>query len=189
MLIGYSMGGAVSIVSAASCQPDGLVLIAPFWRMFPPMKSFIGAVLKPFLPRYFQPFTRLDLSDPKIQSGIKNFLPHADLDDPEVQDDIRNIVVPVSILDQMRKLGKKAYRKAKGIGLPSLVIQGKNDELVIPQLTLKLKKRLAISGNSGEVRYVEVVAEHDILSESSPSWTTIEKSILDFAGQLKNQSG
>jgi len=157
ILVGYSMGGAVSIISAANCRPDGLVLIAPFWRMFPPMKSFIGTVLKSFLPRYFQPFKEFDLSDPKVQSGIRNFLPHVDLNDPEVQDDISHTIVPVSLLDQ--------------------------------QLTLKLKEHLAKDVGSGEVKYVEVDAEHDILSESSPSWTTIEKSILDFAGHLKNQSG
>jgi alpha-beta hydrolase superfamily lysophospholipase len=157
--------------------------------MFPPVKSFIGMAIKPFLPRYFQPFKEFDLSDPKMQSGIKNFLPHADLDDPEVQDDIRHTIVTVSLLDQLRKLGKKAYHKAKRIDLPSLVIQGKNDELVKPQFTLRLKERLANGRNDGAVKYVEVDAEHDILSGSNPSWATVERSILTFADHLKNSSG
>ncbi|MBD3181623.1 alpha/beta fold hydrolase [Candidatus Poribacteria bacterium] len=187
LLLGYSMGGAVSIVASSNSPPDGLILIAPFWRIFSPLKRFIGTILKPFLPRYFQPLKEIDISDPKIQSNIRDFLPDVDLDDPEIQEDIRNTTIPVAMVNQVLGLGKKAYKNAKSLNLPVLVIQGQKDELVKPELTFKLKKRLDAK-NGSQVRYIMINGEHDIINTSNPVWPEVEEAILAFAENLKNKS-
>lgn len=187
LLIGYSMGGAVSIISASICPPDGLILIAPFWRLFSPVKSFIGIALRPFLPRYFLPFKDADLSDPKVQSAVRNFLPQIDLDDPEVQDEIRYTIVPVSVMDQLRKLGKRAYRRARQVDAPLLIVQGKLDELVKLELTIRLMARFPDKQkpeDQDRSRYLEVEAEHDLVSTSNRIWHIVEKAVLDFADFL-----
>jgi carboxylesterase len=181
LLVGYSMGGALSIIESSRHSPDGLILLAPFWWSQSILQSII-LILRPFLPRYFQPFNKADFTDLKVRNGIKNFMPQANLDDPAVQDEIRQIKVTSSMFAKLHKMSKLVYKNAESVKMPLLVIQGRQDKVVIPELTKRLLKRFP----DQRLQYLEVDAEHDLTNTSNPAWIDIENAVLNFAESLKS---
>lgn len=186
LLVGYSMGGALSIIAASKRSPDGLILMAPFWWSISPLKSFLVSLLRPFLPRYVKPFKEADFSDPQVQVAVSNFIPHADLDDQVVQDEIRQVAVPVSIFNQLAKLSKRAYREAASVRSPLLVLQGKQDELASPDLTRRLLARFPDQDAQEKPRYLELDAGHDLMNTEDQAWPVLEKAVLSFAESLSS---
>jgi pimeloyl-ACP methyl ester carboxylesterase len=187
LLLGYSMGSSLSIVSASNHASDGLILVAPFWQFpFSPLKRFIGSIIKPFLPRYLRPFRVINLSDQQTKDSIRNFMPDVDLDDPEVQEELRNTVLPVSLFDQLHRLGKLAYKRASKLEIPVLIIQGGYDKLAVPDMTKRLLKRFR---SSDLVRYLEYKAGHDLMNTNNSSWQEIRAIVLYFAENIRKQTG
>jgi carboxylesterase len=190
LLIGYSLGGALSLGAAARSQPDGLVLLSPFWRLGTPLQRLIGRVLRPFLPRYFRPLRNADLQDPKLMQSMADFFPDMDLNDPDVQDWLRNLQVPISVIDQIMKTGKRGYRSARSIGTATLVVQGAEDDLVRPRYTQKLVQRLSATNGltvspAAATRYLEIPGGHNIIDRDEPSWKRLEQVLIEFSRTLE----
>ncbi len=180
LLAGHSMGGALALEVAAHLAPDGLILLAPFYRLNHVLWEMLP-VLRVVFPR-IRPFslTKLDFSNPEMRQGILNFMPGTDLDDPQVQQAIRDFAVPVAMFAHIRTAGKQAYKAAPHVRMPVLVIQGKRDELVRPDLTRELIRRIP-----GSIRYHEVDAEHDLISPAQPAWDHIVATVEQFATLLQ----
>jgi carboxylesterase len=180
IIVGLSMGGALAVNANAENEVDGLVLLAPFWRIEHVLWRALP-VLRYALPR-FKPFKlfKPDFNDPETRAGILNFMPHVDLDDPEVQAGIMDFEIPISMIDQVRQVGQRGYHHAPQIHTSTLVIQGTQDELVHPQTTRQLIQRLA-----GQVQYVEVDAGHDLTNDNNAVWHDIEHTIMDFIELIK----
>ena len=104
-------------------------------------------------------------------------MPQVNLDDPATQKEIRQIKITTSILDQLRNMSELAYKNAKLIKVPILVIQRKQDEIVVPKLT----KRLLRQFSDKRLQYLEVNAGHDLTNVSNPAWAEIENAITNFA--------
>ena len=201
LLIGYSLGGALSLAAAARFPPDGLVLLSPFWRLGTPLQRSIGAVLRPFLPRYFRPLRKADLNDPSLKQSLDDFFPDVDLHDPEVQTWLRDLQVPISVIDQIIKTGKGGYRSARSVGIPTMVVQGAEDELVRPQNTQKLVERLATAHRmaavpdgkrraavlpDGIIRYLEIPGGHNIIDRDEPGWDRLEPALIEFSRSIQD---
>jgi len=179
LLIGNSMGGALSIQIAAARKPDGLLLINPFWQLNNILWKTLP-VLKFALPQ-FKPFRlmKLDFNDPETLKGIAGFIPGADLRDPEVQSAIRNFAIPTGMLDQLRLAGVGAGNAAPHVTTPTLVIQGANDPLVTPVITRQLVAKIAGAG------YQEIPGDHNLLDPALPTWRKVEALALDFAWKIR----
>lgn len=179
LLIGFSMGSAVAMNAAAQDPADGLVLMAPFWKLGP--LGTLIPVMRQIFPA-IQPFRlmRPDFSNPEVRKGINNFMPGLDLDDPEVQANVRRFTVPVGILDEVRKVGEAAGRVAPQIETPTLIIQGRSDPVVRAPLTRRLAAQMP-----GLARYLEVSAAHDLMDRTKPAWPQITEALLAFGDQLK----
>ena len=206
LLIGYSLGGALSLGAAARFQPDGLVLLSPFWRLGTPLQRLIGTVLRPFLPRYFRPLRKADFHDPKLQQSLHDFFPGIDPHDAEVQSWLRDLQVPISVIDQIMKTGKQGYRSARSVVNPTLVVQGAEDELVRPQNTQMLVERLASADGQaaahaaanrtavnrglrppeGIIRYLEIPGGHNIIDRDEPSWDRLEGALIEFSRSVRD---
>lgn len=180
LIIGHSMGGAIALIVAARLKPEGLVLLAPFWRLpfHSPWLRILSPILRLFIRR-MRPFRTLNLNNSEIRTDIEEYLPDLDLDDPEVRQQIQNVTVPTRLFEQLESLGKEAYEAARLVTTPTLILQGLDDELVSRALTRKILARI-----SGPVEYHELNAEHNLLVEDAPSWKRIKTHVRAFANRL-----
>lgn len=178
-LVGYSMGGAVSLLASLEEPPAGLVLLAPFWSTGGPLRQLAWPFLR-LVYRRFRPFRGVDFSDPRIRLGIAQAVPEVDLDDPRLQEALRDLAVPFRVFDQVRSLGREALARARLCRLPALVVQGVADTLVRPADTRRLALRLP-----GPLCYLEVPAAHDLLDPDRPAWPEVCGVVLDFLGRLR----
>jgi carboxylesterase len=179
ILVGNSMGGSLATAAASQHPVDGLVLLAPFytlphvlWRILPAIR---------LLMKEFKPFRllKLDFRNPEVKAGIHNFMPSVNLDDPATQKAILEFAIPLNMINQIRTAGLEAYRAARKVNAPALVIQGKQDDLVRPELTQQLIRQLA-----GSTDYREVNAAHDLVLKHRPAWRQVEQAVLEFAARV-----
>jgi len=175
LLIGYSMGAALSLQVACTHRPSGLVLLAPFWQVASWWQRIMGFLLKPFIRRV-HPFKRVDFSNPQTRRGLSNLIPNINLDDSNVQQILRELSVPVSMFEQIYRVGHAAHHLAPEAAVPTLVIQGVQDEVVSLDKTRRLLRRLA-----GPTHYIEVTAGHDLVDPNQPAWPQVEQAVLTFA--------
>lgn len=181
ILVGNSMGGALAIQAAASMKapPDGLVLLAPFskvdhiaWRLLPA----IGFLFPQ--PRLFR-YLKLDFTDQEVRQGIHNFMPDADLDDPEIQQAIRDFQVPLKMFAQIHQAGQLARKFAHKVQVPTLVLQGRQDDIVKPKVTRKL-----ISQIGAPVYYREFDGPHNLLEPGLDAWPQIVAEVHQFLNRF-----
>jgi carboxylesterase len=177
---GFSMGAALALQAAAVVPVDGVILLAPYWKL----RGFIWSLL-PLIRRLFptiRPFrlVKMDFTDPEMRKGMGKFMPDIDLDDPDVQRGIRNFTLPVGMFDEVRKAGLGAGRAAPQIHAPTIIIQGRQDELVRVEVTRQLLARVL-----GPLSYHEVTAAHDLPDPSKPGWLAVQSAVLQFARQIE----
>jgi len=185
VLIGHSMGGALALAEAARAPVDGLVLLAPFWRLGNRSQWLLWPLIKRIIPE-LRPFAwlKIDFNDAKTRQDISNFLPGVDLDDPTMQQAIRELRIPARMVDQVRAVGDVAWRQASRAHAPLLVIQGTRDEVVQVEHTRRLLQRLP-----GPLRYMEVDAGHDLLTPQQAAWPQIEGAVREFLSALACERG
>ncbi len=177
ILVGYSMGGAVAILLAAESPPDALVLIAPFSGMNSWLFKSL-AVLKYVVPAW-RPFRDADFDDPAVQAQLASMMPGLDIADPATRDFLRNEVsLPLSALDELRRIGAAASAAAPEVVSPTVVIQGSADETVTPESSRILADRL-----TGPVTYHELDAGHDIIRQPSRFMPVLDSFLSIHMGQ------
>jgi carboxylesterase len=176
MLVGYSMGGALSLQTAAIEPPSALALLAPFWKMDNILWAMLPAIRRvvPEVPIFSM--YKLDFDDPHIRAELLNFVPDVDTDDPKTWQAVRRFRLPLSILNEVRAAGLAGYRAVPRIYTRTLIIQGTCDELVMPVLTRQLAKRFP-----RYIEYVEVEADHLLVDPQAAIWSDIRQTIVDFA--------
>jgi carboxylesterase len=187
LLVGYSLGGAIALNVAAELtagQADlrGLVLLAPFWRLGTWQQRLIFTLLRPFA-RGMKPLKKADFSDPDLQENIANFMPGLDLDDPAVQDMLRDFRVPAGLITQIDGVGKSARQRSPQVSLPTLIVQGSEDDLVTPDRTRELLQDL-----TGPLSYHELPAGHQLLDPDHETWPLLTTRLEQFIGQIYQPS-
>jgi carboxylesterase len=181
LLVGFSLGAALAVVAASEAAPDGLVLLAPVWRMVSGLARLAGTLLRPFLPRYFYPVRRADFRDPGTQQFLRTLVPGLDLEDPAAAAELRHLGVPLRLLAEAFASGSLSYRSAARVRCPTLILQGSHDQLARPDFTRRLSCRFP-----ARARYLELPAGHRLLAERGPCWSEVERAVLEFAGSLCN---
>lgn len=179
LLVGHSMGGGLSLQVAADLQPNGLVLLAPFWRFdrwlwktLPVLRLFVRNV------RLFA-VQKLDFSDARTRRELGLFLPGADLDDPQIQAAVRRFSLPTRVFNEARRVGLAGHQRAPDVRSKTLVLQGSYDNLVTPALTRQLIMALPTPP-----RYVEVAEGHLINECEKPGWPIVQREVLELAQSL-----
>ena len=179
LLLGHSMGGALALQAAAQVGVDGLILYAPFWKLDHPLWSALPVIRQVFPTFPIFRLVKLDFNDAETRAGIRQFMPDADLDDPIVQQNIRDYRLPISVFAEVRRAGLGAYQALPKVHAPTVILQCVQDDLVQPKLTRQL------SHNLPHLRqYVEVQADHNLISPQSAAWSQVERLTLDFASNI-----
>jgi len=181
LLIGFSLGGALAVMAASRAALDGLVLLAPVWRMVSGPVRTAGALLRPLLPRYFYPMRRADFQDPGTREFLRTLVPGLDPEDPATAAELRRMGVPVRLLTEAFASGSRSYRSAPRVRCPTLILQGSHDPLARPDFTRRLSCRFRTPA-----RYLELPAGHRLMAERGPCWAEVERAVLEFAGALCN---
>lgn len=179
LLVGHSLGGALSLSAAAQARPDGVLLLAPFWKLASPLWSLLPA-LRVLFPT-FRPFRliRFDPNDPKFREGAGTFMPGIDLDDPAVQAGIRDFAIPTRLFTEIRRAGLLGAAAAGRTSAPVLIVQGEADALVKPPLTRQLAAKV---GSAAE--YVETPGQHDLVDPHGAGWAEVRQHLVRFADQV-----
>ena len=175
LMVGYSMGGAVALNVAAKNRPDKLVLLAPFWRLGQWWQRGIWHGVK-YILRFTRPLRRANFADPRLRRALNLILSGIDLDDAMVQKQLRQLPMPVKVIDQLLGLGRQAKQAAKGVDVPTLVVQGADDWTIRVADTRRLLKVLPNVHD-----YVEVEAGHSLVDETADHWPQLVQALLAFA--------
>ncbi len=182
IVLGHSLGAAVSVVAARREVADGYVLLAPYWRFGGSMSHMLWPLLRFYFGRW-RPLRRADFADERIRQGLLAIIPDLQVDDPAVQSELRALVVPTQLLSELRRLGIVAGREARRLHAPTLVVQGIRDTLVKPDDTARLVERLP-----SVKRYEKVDGSHSLPRPEGGAWERVVQAVLGFADEVAGES-
>lgn len=174
LVVGYSMGGALAIDAAAKHQINGLILLAPFWRVGEPWLNFVWPLIR-LVFRHLKPLNQVDFSQAEVRNSVSRMFGEIDIDDPSVRQALRAIAVPLKTIEQVRKLGKLVFRQAAHVQIPTLVLQGLDDPIVPPQRTKRLIRRLR-----NVIDYCEIKAGHNLVDADGAAWVEVKDRVANF---------
>jgi carboxylesterase len=182
LVVAHSMGAALSICTAARragegrSSPDGLILLAPFTRLVPPVQKAIWVLLRLILPRYVRVLEQNSFPVPNLRQWFADLTSQVDVKDAEVQQEIREASLPVAVLFELQKSGREAFQYADQVQSPTLILQGRLDPTVRPKDTRRLVDRFP-----NKVNYIEVNATHLLMLKIDRAYTTVEQDVVRFA--------
>jgi alpha-beta hydrolase superfamily lysophospholipase len=87
--------------------------------------------------------------------------------------------VPTSFADQVFAVGKAAGKAAGHVSVPTLIVQGTDDEAVQPAATRRL-----LQAFPGPTQYLELPADHELVRSENPAFAGFRTSVLRFASEL-----
>lgn len=180
LLMGYSLGGGISLAVASKVKPDGLILLSPFWKAEPWWVKWLALPVRTILPVSIYPFRTRWLRPEQFRAASTELLPGFNLDDPQVRKSLMNIRLPMVFLEQFRRLSQLIIQSLKRIEVPVLVVQGKYDPVVLPQGTQALIRQI-----NAPLEYVETEGDHNINQRSNKGYAVTEQAVLEFAGRYR----
>lgn len=162
VLLGFSMGAAVALNVESLLKPSRLILVAPFWHVPAWMASFLP-VMRWIIPRV-RPFRKANFKDLRVRQFFEKLMPGIDLDDPAVQNYVRTeLFIPLKLINEIVRMGKSAYHHARSVNIPTLILQGNQDNVVSPAATRRLVQRLP----APLTVYREIPGGHDFLPKAN----------------------
>lgn len=184
VLVGYSLGGALSLHAAAEATPDAMLLLAPLIRIAD-RRAFALPIVQRVI-REISPFGGMDFTRPNVREFFRTAMPGLDIDRPDIQRAIRTeFVMPVRLLNECRLVGREAGRLAGQVGAPVTIIQGRPDHVVGHRDARWLVDRL-----EGPVSYHELPGDHLIPFPSAPAWPAVEQLVTAwFAEHAGRRAG
>lgn len=180
---GFSMGAAIAMIISTRVEVDGVILVSPYWRLANPLWHFIPVLSRLF--KQIKPFqlAKIDPGQPEVRAGIQEFMPGLDLENPQVVQGLRQFTIPTSIFVELRQVGLTAKRSASRLSADTLVLQGRDDQLVQVQMTRRLLQEIP-----ARIHYHEFQAGHDLIDPGRPAWAAMILAVTNFlnavAGKL-----
>ena len=183
LLVGFSLGGGLSIPAAVRSCPDGLVLLAPFCLPFPGWLSAVYTLARIFTPSSIGVGPFIDLDSAEIQQGFAKLIPDISLTDPKVRDVLKHIRIPFVFVEQFLRLSRIAQGSARQWHGATLIIQGANDTTIRPAWTRHLVKRLG-----GQALLQLVPGNHNLNLPGHASFQETVAKLVQFANTIVQNS-
>jgi carboxylesterase len=186
LAIGFSMGGTLVLSSLADeADIDGAVLIAPFTRFADPRAALLPVAR--MIVRHYRPYATADFRRPHVRDHVRRKIGSIDLDDPLVRSRLRReVCVPLRALDELRRLGRRAWSVAPCVPrVPLLVVQGERDRTVLAAHTRGLVARLP---TAPETAYLPD-ADHHLVLAGRPGHEETLTAIAHFAATVRGDFG
>jgi carboxylesterase len=135
---GFSAGALLALHLAAHEPMAGLIALAPALRLRGGSLLPITGLLRHVLPWYY-PLARANFANPAVRAAVREREPDANLDDPAVVEQIRREAkVPVGSLYELARLQRKVRGELARVQVPTLIMQGRNDQTVNPHSALEV---------------------------------------------------
>lgn len=180
-LVGYSMGAAIALHLAAMRSPERIVLLAPLWRVGSGDWRVKFLPLLKHVVRSIKPFEQADFDDPEIREFFSAAQPDLDLDDPQARERLRSEVsLPTATLDELRRLSSASARLAGTVRVPTLIVQGREDQTVRASDTRALMRHF-----DGVARLEEIDGGHLIVRDDRPSWPNVRDLVVPFIAEAE----
>ncbi len=183
ILVGHSMGAAVSMSIMEHADVAGLVVLAPFWRLANPVWSLLPLLRRTNVSIHLFPWLKLLYREAAAHLTLHKYMPWIDLDDPAGRKELRRFRLDLGGFDEIRRLGLGAWRAAAHLHAPILAIQGRADWLAHRTMTRSLLSRYA-----GPIHYREIDGGHELIDSSRPTWRWVRSLVLAFGHRLALQS-
>lgn len=176
MLVGYSMGGALSLLAAAEEPPDVSMLIAPLTRLKDRRAAFLP--IAKYVTRGVRPYAGLKWDDPRVHEWFDRARPSMMTRHAEHQRVLRDETVYSSrMLDELRRLLVQTRRSVPKVTSPTIILQGIDDRVVLRRDTRALVARLG-----GPVIYRELAGDHYLPLPAFDGWSRL-RGVID--GELR----
>jgi len=142
VVCGFSAGALLALRLAAHVPLAGLILMAPALRLRGGALLRLAGPLQHVMPWYY-PLARANFANPAVRAAVLEHAPEADLDDPAVVAEIRRAAkVPVGSLFELARLQSQAYQDLARVRVPTLIMQGRNDQTVDPRSAIEVASRI-----------------------------------------------
>lgn len=173
VLIGYSLGGALATLAAVERPPDLLLLIAPLTRI--PVRGISFLPIGKYVLKGVNIYGNIDWSDERVHEWYAKVRPDIDTRDPETQRLFREeAAFSTRMLDEMRALLVDVRRAAPRVSMPTYILQGVDDRVVLPQYTRQFAMKIG-----GQLIYRELPGDHYLPLEAVEGWPLLRTLIVD----------
>lgn len=128
-----------------------------------------------------QPFRirKPNYQNPQFQRGLEEFLPGIDTSLPEVRRQIERFRLPLVLFEEIRRAGQEGHAAIRGFSGPTLLLQGRQDPLVLAALT-----RQSLKSYPAPLTCVEMDGGHDLYDPARPSWPQVRSLLLQYSANL-----
>lgn len=177
--MGHSMGTVLSAhLASLHDEVKGMVMLAPAYDI-PDRRLLATSILRYVMP-WFYPLKMRSLR-PLVNKRLLDFDPTLDLNDPAVQARLPELTkVPTSGIDEMRKIIKMGQKLWPTLNLPSIILQGDEDEVVALENSQTLYGMLPSPDK--ELIILEG-AGHELMRPFDPAHERVWPAVFDFVRQ------
>lgn len=177
IVIGFSLGGVLSILLVRQVAIQRLVLLAtPLWLQGD-WRLHLLPIARHFMPWYY-PLEQTSFTDPGLRQRILAHAPDLDLSDPAVQRRLRrSIKLPVSAIDELVRVLRQARATLPYVRVPTLVMHGRGDDVAPPASAEEIIARIG----TNQKRLVWWSQTGHQLLAAGPERDAIYAQIADFA--------
>jgi len=178
ILIGFSLGGAISAAAAARCKPDRLVLLAPFWWQEPVWLRLLWSGLEALFSPTIQPFRALPSGFAQMMQEARRTNVDLSGAPAESMEQLRHLRLPLVFVDQFRRLSRRVGQAAAGLNMPVLILHGEQDTVAQPRFSRRLAQMI-----SEHARFELVPGDHHTFMTGGEAFEQAAERIVAFGAE------